>query len=305
MVVGKNFARSRNLRRCQPSIAEPAGSRDVIMRARTNGLILAGVTVAAASVWALARNAGDSDDPAARERATYPPLDVPKAVADGVWIVDSGPMNAMGLQLPVRMTVVRLRNGDLLLHSPTPYSAEAAKAVEALGRVRHLVAPNIAHWMFLADWQHAFPDATSWAAPGLRDRAQVRASGVRIDAELGETAPAEWADELDQGIVAGAGFSEVWFFHRQSRTLVLVDLVENFDPDKLGPIARLVMQAAAATRGTTARYLRVPVRLGGAAAKQAIRSVLALEPDRVIFAHGRMFESDGAAKLKRAFAWLT
>jgi hypothetical protein len=277
-----------------------------MMRARSKRLILAGTAGAALGLWALARGGRRSANPAARARATYPPLDVPKAVAEGVWIVDGGPINAMGLTLPVRMTIFRLSDGDLLLHSPTPFSPELAKSVEALGRVRHLVAPNIAHWSFLADWQRAYPDATCWAAPGLRDRAQVRASPVRIDAELGETAPAEWADTLEQGVVrGGAGFSEVWFFHRQTRTLVLVDLIENLEPDKLPRIARLVMQASAATRGTTARYLRLPVRLGGPEAREALRALVALEPDRVIFAHGRTFESDGAEALKRAFAWAT
>ena len=86
---------------------------------------------------------------------------------------------------------------------------------------------------------------------------------------------------------------------------MLVDLIEHLEPDKLPPIARLLMQASAATRGTTARYLRIPVRLGGPEAKKAIQAIVALEPDRVIFAHGRTFESDGAAALKRAFKWLT
>ena len=39
---------------------------------------------------------------------TYPPLDVLKPVAKDLWIVDSGPQEAMGLTLPVRMTVIRL-----------------------------------------------------------------------------------------------------------------------------------------------------------------------------------------------------
>jgi pimeloyl-ACP methyl ester carboxylesterase len=274
-------------------------------RRRAAGIVgIAGL--ATLGLWALARGRQRSDDGTAHTQATYPPLDVPKAVAEDVWIVDSGPINAMGLKLPVRMTIFRLKDGDLLLHSPTPFSAEVATAIDALGQVRHLVAPNIAHWTFLADWQRAYPDATTWAAPGLRDRAQVRASTVRVDAELGETAPAEWADTLDQGIVrGGAGFNEVWFFHRQTRTLVLVDLIENLEPDKLPPVARLVMQASAATSGTTARYLRVPVRLGGQEAKKAVRAIVALEPDRVIFAHGQPFDSNGAAELKRAFEWLT
>ena len=274
-------------------------------RRRAAGIIgVAGL--ASFGLWALARDRRRPDDPAARARATYPPLEIPKVVAEGVWIVDSGPMNAVGMELPVRMTIFRLGNGDLLLHSPTPFSAEVAKAVDALGRVRHLVAPNVAHWTFLADWQRAYPDATTWAAPGLQDRAQVRASTVRFDAELGEAAPAEWADTLDQGIVrGGAGFNEVWFFHQRTRTLVLVDLIENLELDKLPPVARLVMRASAATSGTTARYLRLPVRLGGREAKEAVRAILALDPERVIFAHGRPFDSNAAEELKRAFEWLT
>lgn len=306
MTAGGHFAALEQPERLLADMRTFFANAASLKRRRRRAIGIAGAAgIAGIGLWALTRGTPGADDAAARSRATYPPLDVPKPVADGVWIVDSGPMNAMGLALPVRMTILRLNDGDLLLHSPTPFSAAAAEAVAALGRVRHLVAPNIAHWTFLADWQRAFPDATSWAAPGLRDRAQVQASPVRFDAELGATAPAAWADTIDQGIVAGgAGFSEVWFFHRHSRTLVLVDLIENLEPAKLPPLARLAMQAAAATQGTTARYLRLPIRLGGAEAKQAVRAIVALAPERVIFAHGRIFDSNGAAALARAFDWL-
>jgi pimeloyl-ACP methyl ester carboxylesterase len=104
---------------------------------------IAGIAgISAIGLMVLARGKQRADNGADRARATYPPLNVPKAIAEGVWIVDSGPMNAMGLKLPVRMTIFRLQDGDLLLHSPTPFSAEVATAVGALGRVRHLVAPN-------------------------------------------------------------------------------------------------------------------------------------------------------------------
>lgn len=271
------------------------------MRDRTKAIIMAGgASVAALGLWTLLRSAGDADpDPA------YPPLDRPKPLTDDIWVVDGGPINAMGLKLPVRMTIVRLGNGDLILHSPTRYSPELAAAVAELGAIRHLVAPNVAHWTFIADWQRAYPATTMWAAPGLSDRAQVRASGLRIDRELNDTPPPEWADTLQQGVVTGAaGFSEMWFLHRPSRTLILVDLIENLEPDKLPPVQRMLMQAAAATRGTTARYLRIPVRLGGDAAKAAVRAMIALQPERVVFAHGTIFEHDGAARLARAFDWL-
>lgn len=265
----------------------------------------AGVTIGAAGLLAYRVLAREREWAAEPERATYPPLDTPKRIAENVWIVDSGPLRAMGLTMPVRMTVVRLADGDLLLHSPTPFTPDLARAIEALGTVRHLVAPNIAHWMFLVDWQRTYPAATTWGAPGLRDRGQVRRSGVRIDVELGEQAPAEWAADLTQGVVpGGGGFREVYFFHKPTRTLLLVDLVQDLEPAKLPPVTRALMRASAATRGTTALHVRAALMLGGGQAKEAIRAMVALEPERVVFAHGRVFAEGGAERLRRAFEWL-
>ena len=94
------------------------------------------------------------------------------------------------LGLPIRMTVLRLASGDMLMHSPTRFDARLKAEIEAHGPIRHLVAPNIAHWSFLAEWQRHVPDAVTWAVPGLRGRANVKASGVRLDRDLpSESAP--------------------------------------------------------------------------------------------------------------------
>jgi hypothetical protein len=244
---------------------------------------------------------------AAREKGaiTYPPIDVPKPLAQDVWIVDSGPINAMGARLPVRMTVLRLKDGGLLLHSPTRFDPELGRALEALGTIRHLIAPTIAHWMFLDGWQRAYPEATTWAVPALRGRAQVRKSGVRIDADLGHGAPDAWRDEIEQGLVrGGAGFEEAWFLHKPSRTLLLADLVENLQPSKLTPMTAAAMRAAWATRATTGLHVRAALGLGGRTAREAIKTMLATEPERVVIAHGDVFTKDAAAQLRRAFAWL-
>lgn len=55
---------------------------------------------------------------------TYPPLNTLKPVAKNVWIVD-GPEIWFGMPwpkfpFPTRMTVLRLANGELFIHSPTP-----------------------------------------------------------------------------------------------------------------------------------------------------------------------------------------
>ena len=75
----------------------------------------------------------------------------------------------------------------------------------------------------------------TWAALGLRERSQVQESGVGLNADLGPIASDAWAGELDQIIVPGGfGVTEVAFLHRASRTLILTDLIENFEPEKIG-----------------------------------------------------------------------
>jgi hypothetical protein len=241
-----------------------------------------------------------------RVDATYPPLDTLKPVADGLWIVDSGPMQVAGAPLPVRMTVAKLTNGDVWLHSPTRFIRTLRDEVDRLGPVRHLVAPDIAHWSFLQDWQQAYPDALTWAAPGLRDRAQVKKSGLRLDRDLSDAAPAEWAADFEQVLVVGAAFSEVDFLHKASRSLVMTDLVQNLEPEKMPTGMRVFARLTGVTapHGGTPAYLRLVVRFKQAQAKEAARRMLAWEPERVIFSHGRWFERDGTAALKRALSWL-
>lgn len=237
---------------------------------------------------------------------SYPPLDQPKEVADGVWVVDAAPIHTGGIPLPLRMTVLRLAGGELLLHSPVPHHPALQCAVEELGRIGHLVAPSVGHWMFLRDWQAACPNAITWAVPGLEDRSQVRRAGVAIDAELTDRPPRVWAKEIDQVLVAGPVFKEVCLFHRPSRTLLLTDLIINLEGDLLPvfarPLARLL--GIVAPEGKAPLYLRLLLHLNHQDTVQAARRLVAFHPDRVIFAHGQWFDRDATEELRRSLAWI-
>lgn len=238
---------------------------------------------------------------------TYPPLDVLKSVADGVWIVDSGPLRMLGMPLPVRMTVIRLATGDMWLHSPTRFDAALKREIEQIGRIRHLVAPNSAHWSFMREWQRHCPDAVTWAAPGLRNRAQVKKANFVPDCDLADRPPQDWAEEIEQVVVpGGAGFREIDFFHKPTRTLVLTDLVVNVEPAKLPLVMRWGAHLVGATApyGKAPIYLRLLIRMKRAEAERAARRLIAFEPERVIFTHGRFFEQDGAAALRKSLTWL-
>lgn len=237
---------------------------------------------------------------------TYGPLDVLKLIAPDVWIVDSGPVSAYGMPMPVRMTVIRLRNGDLLLHSPTRYVAALQAELEQLGRIRHLIAPNIAHWTFAGKWRHAVPGTRLWAAPKLAARRAVRRACLPIDRGLGPQAPAEWGGEIEHVLIPGAGFCEVAIFHKATTTLILTDTVVNLEPGKLPPVMALFMKlgGSAAPHGGAPFYLRAVILLKWRAARAAVERLLAMKPSRVIFAHGAWFDDDATPRLHRSFRWL-
>jgi hypothetical protein len=97
----------------------------------------------------------------------YEPINVYKPVAPNIGIVD-GPFEYLtvgGAKLPLpfttRMTVVRLSNGDLFLHSPIKFDGRLANKLLALGAVRHLVSPNQFHYAHIGEWAKAFPNAVS------------------------------------------------------------------------------------------------------------------------------------------------
>ena len=241
------------------------------------------------------------------ERASYLPLDAPKPVAADIWVVDGAPVHPAGMTLPVRMTVIRLSDGGLLLHSPTQLGPDLAQALAALGPVSDLVAPNIVHWTMLREWQQAFPSARLWAAPNLLSRRQVRQAGLRWDGEITPTLPQRWQGELEHVIVPGGlGFREVAFLHKPSRTAVLTDLVLNVEPARcpppMRPFARLV--GIAAPDGRAAAYLRLIVRMGGPAAMDAAQRIVDWAPERVVFSHGAWFDHDATPALRRSLRWL-
>ena len=235
------------------------------------------------------------------------PLMSPLRIADNVWIVDSEAVVTGALRVPVRMTVIRLSSGALLLHSPVQYSTQLHRQLERLGSLKYLLAPSVAHWMFLPQWQQALPDALTFAVPGLAERKQVRAAGLKIDAELADGLPEEWGPELDMVMITAPLYAEVALFHLPSRTLVLTDIVQNIDPLRLPPGARPIARLLGVTApdGRAPLYLRLLVRLGGRSAAQSAARLISFAPDRVIFSHGQWYVTAAAEQQRRSLRWLT
>ena len=192
-----------------------------------------------------------------------------------------------GFRLPTRMTVVRLADGALLLHSPIAIDAALAAELAALGPVRHLVAPNRFHHLFLAPAAARYPEASVFLAPGLA----ARLPALPGASELREKAAAAWSGELRLHVLAGAQrLGEAVFLHRPSATLLCSDLlfnVRHWD----GPLTGLAL-ACFGTRGRLAasRVLHLVVR-DRARFRASIAAIAAWDFRRIVMGHGEVYES--------------
>jgi Domain of unknown function (DUF4336) len=222
----------------------------------------------------------------------------PRAVAEGIWVVDRL-LRMGGVTMPTRMTVVRMRTGGLLLHSPVRLDAPTREAIASLGRVDALVAPNSFHYVFLGEHAAAHPAATVHLAPGLRERRPELSAG----AVLGDEPPAAWATDLDQlvfGPIRGA--SEVVFFHRATATLILTDLAFGLaGPRSL--LERAAWRIMGIGRGfgpsNTGRliFFRDANRTA-----PLLERILAWPFERIVVAHGEIVERDAREVFRRGFA---
>ncbi|WP_216671273.1 DUF4336 domain-containing protein [Mangrovicoccus sp. HB161399] len=236
----------------------------------------------------------------------YEPLGVPKLLAPDLWVVD-GPEIAMrygpgSLPFTTRMTVIRL-GAKLVLHSPVALRPGLAEAVSALGEPAWILAPNRLHWVHLREWQDAFPQAATLAAPGLEGpQAEGR---FRIDRVLG-AAPVGWRGQLELVLVPGGFMTEAVLFHRGSGTAVVTDLVENFEPSRIrSRMLRLLMRAGGVMEpgGGTPRDVILTFLPRRRQARAAAERILAWPAQRIVLAHGRIIEEDARAHLARALGW--
>ncbi len=60
---------------------------------------------------------------------------------DGIWIKEY-PVHYAGVDFNSRMTVIRLLNNNLLIHSPCEIDRKTQLAIERLGQVEFIVAPG-------------------------------------------------------------------------------------------------------------------------------------------------------------------
>jgi glyoxylase-like metal-dependent hydrolase (beta-lactamase superfamily II) len=219
------------------------------------------------------------------------------AVAPGLWSHVHRQRLPGGAVLQTRMNVVRLGDGALLVHSPTPVDDGLAAEIAALGPVAYVVAPNCYHHLHVAAFLKRFPEAKLYGAPGLaRKRPDLVLAGTLDD---GATVP--WAGTLDHITLAGAPkLGEVVFLHRASLSLLVTDLLFNMTAPDNWMTAMILRLMGTYKRLGPSRLLRWRLTRDRRALKADVERMLAWDFVRVLPAHGDVFELPEARERVRA-----
>ena len=217
---------------------------------------------------------------------------------DDLW-VQPQPLRFLGLHLGTRMTVVRLASGGLFVHSPIALTDALRGQLGDLGPVRHVVAPNRYHHLYVGDFAKAYPEAQVHGAPRLA----AKRKDVVFDSELGDTPHADWASDLEQRHIHGTTLRETVFFHRRTRTLISCDLTENFATSPHFATRLYLKLGGIHGRVGLSRPLRLFFR-DKDAARSSIDQVLQWDFDRVTLAHGDVIETGGKEAIRQTYSWL-
>jgi Domain of unknown function (DUF4336) len=220
-----------------------------------------------------------------------------------IWIADGPAVAVVGFHYPTRMATIRLSDGGLFISSPIQLSSSLRAEVDAVGQVRHIIAPNSLHHLFLPEWKRAYPEAKLYAPPGLRRKRE----DIVFDADLGSAPSPDWVKEIDQVLMHGNIITtEVVFFHVKSGTVLFTDLIQQLPFNLISGWRAVVAKLDLMVE----REPSVPRKFRFAftnrrAARESLEHVLAWPAEKVLTAHGTPVEKDAQAYLRRAFGWLT
>ncbi|MBM4128428.1 MAG: DUF4336 domain-containing protein [Nitrospira sp.] len=223
-------------------------------------------------------------------------------VGKNIWCIDGDPVKMLTIPFQTRMTVIRLAGDKLWVHSPVQPIPDRIKAINSLGQVTYLIAPNVFHHLSLDQWAAKYPHAKLWGAEGL----QYKRKDLKWDGVLKERPEMEWEDEIDQLYFQGSKIlKEMVFLHKPSKTLILTDLIQNHDPKNETAIWKMIkkMNGVLAPHGGVPKDLRLTIR-DKVKARASLNQILSWDFEKLIISHGLCIEKEAKNYVAGCFSWL-
>ncbi len=189
------------------------------------------------------------------------------------------PWRVLGIDFKRNVTLLRLDDGRLVIHSTAPFSHQDVLAICEFGEPAWLMDATLLHDTFAKEGRAALIGVPYLAPEGF-----TKVSGVGTQ-PIGP-GPSEWVGEIDVLTIDGTRKSEHALFHRRSHTLVVADLFFSFPAETHGwPrfFARRIMGLPPALFGVS-RFFRFLIS-DKEAFQRSIGKVLEWDFERVIVGH--------------------
>jgi hypothetical protein len=220
-----------------------------------------------------------------------------QVVKDTLW-VKQVPLRFFGIQIGTRMTIVRFPDQRLFIHSPVALTPLLKAEIARLGKVFYVVSPNNMHHLFIGDYFEAYKTAKIYASPGLFEKRR----DLEFHRTLKDKPELDWESEIDQTIFYGhSTLKEVVFFHKRTRTLILADLIMNFQENS-SPLTKFVAQMGGMYQVPSAPLAAELTEAQKAQAAVSVKKILEWDFDRIILAHGKIIETDGKEIFRQIFS---
>jgi hypothetical protein len=215
-----------------------------------------------------------------------------RQITDDV-VVMSFPWHVFGIDFARNVTLLRLRDGRVVIHSSAPFTAEDIAAIRGFGAPAWLVDATLLHDTFAKEARAAFPDL-----PYLAPDDFAKASG--IPTEPLDAPPSDWKDEIDVLKLDGHRMSEYALFHRRSATLVVADLFFSFPRETRGCARFFVRHIMRLPRlfGISV-FFRMTIS-DRQAFKSSMKALLQWNFDRLVVAHREPIDKDAKPTVEQA-----
>ncbi len=218
---------------------------------------------------------------------------VTKKIADDVLLM-SFPMPALGIDFRRNVTLLRLRDGRVVIHSTAPFSERDLGVIKGFGEPVWLVDATLMHDTFAKEARAALPGVSYIAPDGFTKTTGVPTLSLSIP-------PSDWAGEVDVLRIDGVRTNEHALFHQPSRTLVVADLFFSFPSEMRGWPWFFVRHVMRLPRlfGVSVFFRRLIIR-DKRAFGDSMNLLLAWDFQRLIVAHWEPIEKDAKRQVERA-----
>jgi hypothetical protein len=218
-----------------------------------------------------------------------------RQIADDV-VVMSFPLRFFGIDFGRNVTLLRLSDGRVVIHSTAPFTEKDVQAIRTFGDPSWLVEATLLHETFAKEGRAALPGVLYLAPNGFTEVSDVTTQPL-------DPPPADWAGEIELLRLEGTRKNEHVLFHRRSRTLVVADLFFSFPAETQGWarfFARRIMGLPPSLFGVS-RFFRFLIS-DKQAFERSMRRMLEWDFERVVVAHREPLEAGAREAVESALA---